>query len=396
MATFAAVMTGKGTGAIATVQLVGNSAAKILQKIFKSTGDKPSAFKPGSISLGIIQNGSEVIDQVLIGCQNPKSFAINCHGNPLIVEMIMQLLQKNKVTLVTSEQLLCKILSDKKQLNTIEIESKLTQPKAKTLEGTKIVVNQADVQTGLNNTAREWLKKIDSISLDEITVETQEILQASAIAEKIIFGCKAIITGPPNTGKSTLLNCLAGRQKAIVTDIKGTTRDYVTTTCRIKNLSIEFVDTAGLDEKLLLTPKSNLEKISQQKSLQLLDEADLILLVLDNSLKENKLNKSLFERISDKRILTVLNKSDLPAEFEVAKLPQILSNTVLISAKFGTAIDELKQKITEILAVTEFDLTKPLCFTSRQKNLLEQLKNTKSKSKATSTITELLNGKLRV
>ena len=114
MSTFAAVMTGKGTGAISTIQIFGDSAEVLIKKIFKSAGGKPAILKPGKILLGTIIDGTETIDQVIIGCETTHSFAINCHGNPLIVADIMKLLAQQGATLLTSQELLAKILSAQK------------------------------------------------------------------------------------------------------------------------------------------------------------------------------------------------------------------------------------------------------------------------------------------
>ena len=394
MSTFAAVMTAQGVGAISTIQLFGDSAETIIKKIFKPTGKNPLILKPGIIRLGTIADNGETIDQVTIGCEGRNSFAINCHGNPLIVADIMQLLAKHDVKLLTAEQLLCKIFSEEKSLSTIAIEAKLTQPKAKTLEGTKIIVNQ--IGGGLSKTAMQWLQEINAIPLKEIADDAKRILQASQSAKLIIAGCKVAIAGPPNTGKSTLLNYLAGRQKAIVTDIKGTTRDWVSGQCQIDSLALKLIDTAGLDDQLTAAPEDTIEKASQQKAVEILEQADLVLLVLDNSQTTDQLDDVLIEKIAGKRALTVLNKSDLPAGFDTGKLPKVLSDTVQISAKFGTGIANLTEKIRQILSVVGFDLKQPVCITDRQKNLLKQLTDVKSKSKAHSIITELLNGKLSV
>ena len=239
MSAFAAVTTGKGTGAIATVQLFGDSAKAIIKKIFKSVKAKPPTFKTGKILLGTISDGAETIDQVTIGCEGPGNFAINCHGNPLIVACLMQLLQRYGATLLTAEELLTKIFSMEKPGSTIALEAKLTQLQAKTIQGTKIIVNQVDA--GLTKKIEEWLQSyglltenINTISLEQIKADTEQILKNSKTAKLIIFGCMMVLSGPPNTGKSTLLNFLAGRQKAIVTDIKGTTRDWVSAQCRIR------------------------------------------------------------------------------------------------------------------------------------------------------------------
>ena len=176
MSVFAAVMTGKGTGAIATIQLYGDSAADILKQIFTLQGQKPAEFSTGKILLGTIAAGSETIDQVTIGCEDNNTYAINCHGNPLIVERLMQLLRQQGVELLTAEQLLCKTSAEN---NTIALEARLTLPKIKTFEGTRIILNQIDsgpeppwFRAGLTASAKNWLQSPP----DKIAVEAQNII----------------------------------------------------------------------------------------------------------------------------------------------------------------------------------------------------------------------------
>jgi tRNA modification GTPase len=394
MAAFAAVMTGRGTGAISTIQVFGDTAEAAVKKIFKPTGKEPEAFQTGKILLGKIVDAQETVDEVVIGCEGPDSFAINCHGNPLINEMIMQLLQRQGVTLLNEEQLLMKILAAQKHTNTIALEAGITQTKAETLDGTKIIANQ--IEAGLSKKAEQWLDTRNEISIDQIKNDTGRILKNTRMAKMIITGCKAAIVGPPNTGKSTLLNCLTGRQKAIVTDIKGTTRDWVSARCIIGPLSVEFIDTAGLDEQLISSTQDGIGKASQEKSVEILKNADLVLLVLDNSQTIQQLDARLLAKITDKKLLTVLNKSDLPAVLDTVKLPKILANTVQISAKFEIGIENLTEKIQQLTGVADFDLHTAVCITARQEKLLKQIKNAQSKQQAASIITELLNGQLTV
>ncbi len=386
-------MTGKGTGAISTIQIFGDSAEAVMKKVFKPAGTKPLKFKAGEILLGTISDGSEVIDQVTIGCEGPDTFAINCHGNPLIVEMIMQLLRRHGADLLTTEQLLKKLLTAEKSADAIAVEAKLAQAKAKTLQGTKIIANQIDA--GLTKKASGWLESMDEISLDIIKAEANQILQKSQAAKLIIYGCSAVLTGPPNSGKSTLLNCLAGRQKAIVTDIKGTTRDWVSARCRIGSLSVKLIDTAGLDEKLQ-DYQDNIEVSAQKKTAEVLEQADIVLLVLDASRPTEELDDQITKRFDDKKVITVLNKSDLPARFDTSRLPGTLSNSVQISAKKGTGIESLGDTIINVAGAADFDLREPVCFTRRQENLIKKVTTTTSKQQAASIITKLLNGQLRV
>jgi tRNA modification GTPase len=393
MSTFAAVMTGKGTGAISTIQVFGDSAEAIIKKIFKPPGIMPAEFKTGEILLGKIIDGNRTIDQVTIGCEGPKNYAIHCHGNPLIVADIMQLLQRRSTTMLTAEQLLTKILSSQKAVNTIAVEAGLARLNAKTIEGTKLIVNQIDA--GLSKKAAEWLEDINESSLNRISTEAGRILEHSQTANLIINGCTAAIIGPPNSGKSTLLNYLAGRQKAIVTDIKGTTRDWVEAVCRVDSIALRLIDTAGLDTELH-TAKDDIEQTAQKKSVEIVQQADLVLLILDNSQSGESFDQTLPEKIAGKLILTVLNKCDLPSKFDVGTLPEALSNSVKISAKQGAGIENLVEKVRQICGVTDFDLKTPVCFTDRQHNLLQKLQHAKSTQQAASLISELLNGELSV
>ncbi|MHC4157709.1 MAG: GTPase, partial [Planctomycetota bacterium] len=383
MSVFAAVMTGKGTGAISTIEVFGDTAEAVTKKIFNPAGGGEAILKPGKILLGEITDAGETIDQVTIGCEGRNNFAINCHGNPLIVEMIMRLLSKEGAKLVTTEELLAKTFAEQKSYNTIAIEAKLAQLKAKTIEGARIIANQ--IEGGLSKKAAEWLGNIEGISLDEIKKEAGRILEASQTAKLIIDGCTAVIIGPPNSGKSTLLNCLAGREKAIVTEIKGTTRDWVSAECEIGGVMMKIIDTAGIDEKLAASGEESIEKSAQEKGVKLLEEADLVLLVLDASRPAEQLDERLIEKISKKKMVTILNKIDLKGTLGARKpVPlQKSAKIVKISAKTGTNIEKLLTTLKKIAKVDTFDTQQAVCITGRQEELLGKLKMAESKDEVT-------------
>jgi tRNA modification GTPase len=394
MSTFAAVTTGQGTGAISTIEVLGDGAAAVIERIFRPAHGETATFEPGKILLGTIGDSAETIDQIVLGCADAEDFAINCHGNPLIVEMIMELLQREGAELIPAERLLAERLAGQEGLNTIAVEARLAQAKAMTLEGTKIILNQ--IEGGLSERARRWLENIDGIVLEQIKAEVEEILSDSRTAKLIINGCTAVITGPPNSGKSTLLNYLCGRQKAIVTDIKGTTRDWVSARCQIGPLSVELIDTAGLDQSLTESPDSDVSRAAQQRALELLGKADLVLLVLDSSEPAAQLNGRICEKLPGNRILTVINKCDLPHRLDIDELPPILTDSVPISAKFGTGIENLVQKIPQTCGAAGFDSNSTICVTQRQENLLKRLEKAQSRQDAVTMIAELLNGPLKV
>lgn len=401
MTTYAALLTGRGAGAISTVGVFGHSAEAVIREIFRPAGAKPGCLETGQILLGTITDKEREIDKVTLGCEGPGNFAIHCHGNPLIVEMIMELLRKHGAQLVSAERLLAETLAAQGRFNTIAIEARLAQAEAKTIEGTKIIANQID--RGLVETAQRWRESLDEVSLNEIKSEAATILQNSQAARPLIYGCTAALAGPPNSGKSTLLNCLAGRQKAIVTDIEGTTRDWVEAECRIGPLSVTFVDTAGVDEQQADSQRT-IEQAARQRSTEVLRGADLVLLVLDGNRPGGQLAGDLLAGIRDKPVITILNKSDLPAKLDTGRLPKSLPKPMRISAKEGTGIQLLTQAICRTLRSADpfdklragFDVHQPICFTNRQQERLRQLTNAQSKQEATSIMTDLLDGQLQV
>jgi tRNA modification GTPase len=384
--TTAAVTTAKGTAAIASIHLAGQSAKTIIEKIFKPHSTKKAPLEPSAILVGNIIDRDRIIDEVVIGCEAPDTFTINCHGNPLIVEMIMKLLKDHGADLVTAEQMLAAQFAQATP-NAITAEAKLVQLKALTIEGVKIVSSQID--KGLAKTASHWMNDFDKLTLEQIQNECERILADSQIAHLIINGTTLVIAGPPNSGKSTLLNCLSGKQKAIVAELPGTTRDYVDSTCRIGPIVADLIDTAGLDEKLTI---SSIDAEAQNRTLRLIKESDLLLLVLDSSTSPETTKLTFPKGLkSADRLLVVLNKSDLTPQLDKTILDFDFVDAVTISAKYAAGIEELTKKILKILHVDSFEPTTPICFTERQRKLLQNIINTKSKPDAKPLITQLLN-----
>lgn len=391
MALCAALMTGPGAGAIATIELFGESAQTVLKGLFKLAGGGAAPFDTGQIVLGHIVDGAETIDQVTVGCEAPQSFTLHCHGNPLIVERLMELLRDRGVELVKAEQLRTEALRAEEPTGSIAVEARLAMTAVKTLEGARIIANQ--VRAGLSAQVRQWQERIESMSLDEVKKQAARVLSDSETARRIVSGCTIALIGPPNTGKSTLLNVLAGRDKALVTNVKGTTRDWVSAEIHIPPLAATLIDTAGLDADMA----GGLDQAAQARSLDVLDQADLVLLVLDRSQCEVQISAKLLEQLTDKRVLVVLNKSDLPVCLDAAgALPDGYRQVVLISAQRGDGLEDLIIAIHRICGVTGFNSSLPVAFTSRQRRLLEQLATVSSHSEAMMIIRELLEGPLSV
>jgi len=369
--TVACVRTARGTAAIGSIELYGPDALSIVQQIFRPAGEN-AAFDEGQIIYGRFHDAGQVIDDGLVGVEEPDHLALHCHGNPLILQQLLKLLQKHGAEIIILDPMLARRYAAE-SANTIEAEAKLESLKAVSLLGVHIILNQTS--SGLLKTVQQWLDSADILTIQK---ETQEILQRSRIAERIMRGVRIIIAGPPNSGKSTLLNQLAGQEQALVSEIAGTTRDWVTTYGRIQPLSIEWIDTAGLDEQL--ADIDSLEQTAQQRTKDLLVRCDLILYVLDGT---RSASQKTFSPPVDVPVLTVLNKSDLPGF-------QPRQDTIPISAKTGDSLEGLARKILRALEITDFDPQKAVVFTERQKQLLRQIE-TCSNQKITDLIHQLLN-----
>jgi tRNA modification GTPase len=392
MAVCVAVVTGPGMGAIATIQLFGEAAGDTLRKVFRTRSGR--SFEPavGRVLLGVIADEGESIDEVTIGCEDACTFAIHCHGNPLIVARIMELLRRHGAQAVPAEQLLAATWASPKTRDAIRVEAKLALAAVKTSEGAAIIAHQ--VKAGLSETIRRWQDQLDSMPLERITAEAQDVLKHSEPARLIISGCTIALVGPPNTGKSTLLNTLAGREKAIVSDIRGTTRDWVSAEIHILPLAATIIDTAGLDP--LMSVAGGIDRAAQEKTAGIIARVDLVLLVLDLSQPAEQLSASIVTPLAGRRVITVLNKADLPSRLDLGRVPHALGPTVWISAQQGRGIDELIRTVHGTCGVADFGPRTVVAFTARQIRLLETLQYSTSKDRTRSILSELLEGALSV
>lgn len=357
---FAGVRTGRGAAAIGSVELAGPGAEAVVRKLFTPTGSNAD-FSEGSIIYGRFVDDGQTIDDGIVGIEGPERFALHCHGNPLILEQILRLAQRHGAQIVPYEQMLTRQFKAECS-NAIEAEAKLECLKSVSLLGVQIIQNQS---MGLTKIVAQWLQ---STNLDSIRCEAKAILARSAIARRIIRGVTIVLAGPPNSGKSTLLNHLAGREQALVSDTAGTTRDWVTAAGRIEPLYIEWIDTAGMDE--LLARPDELEQAAQQRTKELLSKCDLILYILDAT---QPMPKQFLTPPNDIPILMVLNKCDLQACLRMEDLPDSANPAVMISAKDGTGIETLTEQILKLWDVKNLDPALPITFTDRQVEILEKI-----------------------
>jgi tRNA modification GTPase len=361
----AAVITPPGTAAIGGILLCGAGAREILQAVFRTKSPGEVLFEPGRIFVGQIANGDEMIDQVVIGCEGPDRFAIHCHGNPLLVESVMELFARRGAAPVSAETLLrSKAMSE--ETATIAAEAKIERLKAVTIEGFGLISNQ--IAGGLSRWATDTLSKGEAISIPDIQGQCKRILADSRIARRIIHGCRAAIVGPPNSGKSTLFNRLCGSSKSIVADIGGTTRDWVSAIWRMPSLRVELFDTAGLEDSLAAADP--LQAASQERTYEIVHKAAVLIVVLDGSCP---LGRFTLKATEGQTVIVAINKFDLRQSLDANNLPFAFTERVNLSAHTGQGVEDLTAALRRITGVDGFDLSRPACFTPRQVEMVTKL-----------------------
>ncbi len=399
------VLTGRGMSAIGSVALCGDGAREILGSIFQTSKTKARSdsegmrnhatdrvaaaprFCSGDVLYGSIMDGQRIIDEVLVGCEGVDLFVIHCHGNPLLIEQVVKLCQAQGAELVDSETFSFQRFNRQTQC-TLEAEVKLAAQQSATLLGVKLLNSQID--SGLAKWVDESSENIETLEMQDIQAQAKSILQNSQIAERICRGVRIVIAGPPNSGKSTLLNAFSGRQEVIVSDKAGTTRDWVSVTCKLGPIQAEFVDTAGLDE--VLAGKDLVEHTAQEITKNLLDSCDMIVYVQDVTAVEPELTIKM-----DKPVIVVYNKSDLVQEHKNPGTQELKSKvsglkSVHISAKDNIGIDALIEALLSGLRVKELPIGEPFVFTSRQRAIVEALTSVSDKTVVSMMIKRLKCG----
>ncbi|MEN6308260.1 MAG: GTP-binding protein [Anaerohalosphaeraceae bacterium] len=344
------VLTDKGHSAIGSIALWGPQAEAMLGRVFRPVG-KFEGFCIGGIYHGHIADAGNPIDDVVVGCEDQHQFVIHCHGNPILLEKIVRLC----LACGARQGQLEAILDNTAPAATpIEKEASSEQLGAETLDGVRII--QSQINAGLCATVRGWIND-NTASVDPIHQQCRHILDRSVIAGRIIHGVRIVLAGPPNSGKSALLNALAGSEKAIVSDTAGTTRDWVSACIKIGPLRADILDTAGLDPQAI---RQSPDAKAQQMTQDLLRDCDCIILLQDATqpaVPEFTLPESI-------PVVRVVNKCDLVQ-------PQ--PGHVYLSATTGRGIDALLEAIIRTLGAQDLRPGEPVAFTPRQKHLLENI-----------------------
>ena len=393
MDTIVAISTAIGVGAISIVRLSGKDAIDIVDSIFSRDLKNVESHK---VVYGYIKDNEEVIDEVLVTVmKSPKTYTlediveISCHGSisttKKILELIMlkgaRLAEKGEFTkraylngridLIEAEGINELLNSDSelnRKISINKVSGKLSQLIKTFKDNLLNIISDIAVNidypeyTDIYVTTNENIKK----EVDYIENSLKSILKNSVDGEIIKAGIKTAIIGRPNVGKSSILNSLLDYDKAIVTNIPGTTRDLVEGSVLIDGVTFNLIDTAGIRET-----EDIVEKYGVDKSLKQIEEADLVILVLNNNEVLTNYDKDLIEQSNDKKRIVVINKTDLENKLDISNLD--LENVIYINTIEKEKIDILKDKIIELFNLGSLNSSDLMILTNaRQINLVKE------------------------
>ncbi len=394
--TIIALATASGVGAIAIIRLSGKNALTIVNKYFQSKfGNKDiTKVKSHTIHLGNIMDANRIIDEVLISIfKNPNSYTgedvveINCHGSIYIQQEIIQLFLKNGVRNANAgEFTLRAFLNGKMDLSQAEAVADLIASDSETSHQIALQQMRGGFANEIKNLRQELLNFASLIELEldfsEEDVEFADKVQFTNLVTKISSVLKGLIdsfaignvlkngipiaiVGEPNVGKSTLLNALLNEERAIVSDIAGTTRDAIEDDLIINGISFRFIDTAGIRET-----KDVIENIGIQKTYENIEKAQLILFLVDvrkeaRDKKQDTRQLELQQKYPEKKFLVIINKIDLLSKDEIQNLKLNIPNSILISSKEKTGIHQLKEELTKLTNIGALSNNKTIVSNSR-------------------------------
>jgi len=372
--TIAAISTTMGVGAISIIRVSGNNSINVVNKIFK--GKDLSKVDSHTITYGHIIDNENIIDEVLVSIMRaPKTFTredvveINTHGGIAITNKVLELLLLNGCRLAEPGEFTKRAFLNGR-IDLIEAEGVMDLINSKTEKSRKLAISQvngevsklikdlrqkvieilANIEVNIDYPEYEDIEEMTNsmilTNIDSIEKEIKNILRHSEDSKLIKEGIKTIIIGSPNVGKSSILNRLLNEEKAIVTDIAGTTRDIVEGNVQIDGIVLNMIDTAGIRET-----DDVVESIGVKKSLDLINEADLILYVLNNNEVLTSEEKIILEKIKDKNHIVIVNKIDLENKLDLNEL----SNYIQMSVKDNIGIDELRNKIKEMFNLEQIE-----------------------------------------
>ena len=398
--TIAAIATAMSNSGIGIVRISGDEALEVTDRIFrpKKGSRKVSDMETHTIHYGYVVDGEEVVDEVmLLIMKAPRSYTcedtieIDCHGGVLVMKKILETVLKygarpaepgeftkraflnGRIDLSQAESVIDVINAQ----NELALKSSVSQLQGAVLEKIKdiraVVLHEiAFIESALDDPEHVSLdgypEQLRGIMSDAHS-KVKKLLDSSDNGKMLKEGINTAIVGKPNAGKSSLLNILVGEERAIVTEIAGTTRDILQEQIQIGGIGLNVIDTAGIRDT-----EDIVEKIGVNKSREYIEKADLIIYVVDSSTELDENDQEIIEAIQDKKAIVLLNKSDLDAKTDAAILQERLDKPILsISAKNNTGIHELEKLIEEMFFSGKLSFNDEVYITNiRQKNALAE------------------------
>lgn len=400
--TIAAIATGLSNAGISIIRISGENAFPIIDKIFrtKKNTKKLSEMKSHTVHYGYIVNGDEIIDEVMVVLmKGPRSYTkedsieIDCHGGIIVTKRVLEAVLAEGARLaepgeftkraflngridLSQAEAVIDVIHAKSEL---ALKNSLSQLKGNVLERVKEIRNSILLDTAYIEAA---LDDPEHISLEGFKEQLQErvellkndivkLLNSAENGRLIKEGIRTVILGKPNVGKSSLLNLLVGEERAIVTEIAGTTRDTIEETIYLNGVCLNLIDTAGIRET-----EDVVEKIGVDKSRKSASDADLIIYVIDASVPLDQNDFELLDFIQDKKAIILLNKTDLATVVQEADLRDRTNKTIIrISAKNKTGLDEMETVITDMFFEGNLTFNDEIYITNmRQKEALKEAK----------------------
>ncbi len=394
--TIAAISTAMTNSGIGIIRISGDEAISIANKIvvFKNNHKKLVDVKSHTINYGFIYDGNDFIDEVMVSVMKaPNSFTtedtveINCHGGILVMNTVLETVIKNGARLaepgeftkraflngridLTKAEAVMDVINSK---NVYAMKSSAKQLKGDIYNIIKelrddIIYEIAFIESALDDPEHISLEgypdKLNS-KVDVLSEKIDKFLKKYDNGKIIKEGINTVIVGKPNVGKSSLLNLLAGEEKAIVTDIAGTTRDILEESVRMNDILLNIIDTAGIRNT-----EDIVEKIGVNKAKKYAVDADLVIFVIDSSLPLDKFDKEIMELISDKKVIVLLNKSDLNMVVTEASIKDLCKNKeenisiIKTSTKENIGMDILENTIKDMFFKGDISFNDEIFITS--------------------------------
>lgn len=382
--TIAAISTPMGEGAIAIVRLSGDEAIEIADRIFKG---KKSLKEVDSHTIHyghlIDPKTNEVVEEVMVSVMKaPRTFTredvveINCHGGIVSVKRVLELVLENgarlaepgeftkraflngRIDLSQAEAIIDLIRSKTEKAMTValqQMEGRLSK-RIRSLRQT-LIETIAHVEVNIDYPeydAEEMTQQLLLKKITEVKREIEKLIATSKQGKILREGVKTAIIGRPNVGKSSLLNTLIQENKAIVTNIPGTTRDILEEYVNIRGVPLHLIDTAGIRET-----DDVVEKIGVERSRQILKEADLVLLMLNYAEPLSKEDEELIQKAKEQETIIILNKIDLPQKIDVEKVKQLAGETPIIQVSLmkEEGIEQLEETIAKLYFTSGIETT---------------------------------------